>query len=75
MNHQWYNLKEFGDKEKELLEAVNAVVTEEEKIYGYNGNFEERMARLENAYNSFVKYCKEGVAKDNAKFSQGEREM
>lgn len=65
MFHQWYNLKEYGDKEKALISSIKALGGEGPKgsLYGEQDNYDEKMANLKAAFQEYVEYCEAGHKK------------
>ena len=59
MYHQWFHTKEYGDKEKALIEAIKALGSDMNP-YGEQANYDEKMLKLKVSFMEYQLFCENG---------------
>ena len=59
MYHQWFNSREYGEKEEALIEAIKALGMKPIK-YGEQPHYEEKITHLKECFREYIEFCEAG---------------
>lgn len=63
MYHQWFHTKEYGDKEKALIEAIKALGSDK-NAYGEQADYDQKMLKLKVKFMEYQLFCENGHKKE-----------
>ena len=59
MYHQWFNSREYGEKEKALIEAIKNLGPKSQP-YGEQNDYEQKMHQLKVKFLEYTLFCEKG---------------